>query len=241
MQLIRSKIERPAPEPHIVRNRLVAILEESLWSGLATFVVGRAGTGKSVAALDLADAAGVCTRWYALDASDTDLERFTGYLFAALGLERGPLVESPDPEDLAECLLGELFAEVEAPLLLVVENLHLVYDAPWFGPFFARFLPMLPRNVHLLATTRSLPPVPLWRMRSKQALSVVDEETLAFSEREAVELFARYLLPNTVALRAHRLTRGRAAQLDSIARGLTGPAPFAESHTSLAPILHRTR
>ena len=37
--------------------------------------------------------------------------------------------------------------------------------------------------------SRSKPPTPIWRMRSKQVLNVIDEKLLAFSAAEANEFF----------------------------------------------------
>ena len=236
MQLIRSKIERPSPAPHVVRDRIVATLEQSAWTCLSTLVVGRAGTGKSVAAIDTAARCDRRVAWYTVDASDGDFRRFAHYLFEALDVrKRGsawsllPRLDTTPAEEvapaLAECILIELFDWLDKPSLFVIEDLHLVYDEPWFGPFITRFLPMLPLNVHVLVTARGLPPAPLWRLRSKQALSVVDEETLAFTEEEAVQLFARYGLGQDVARVAARTTRGRAAQLDAVARSLAERQP----------------
>jgi ATP/maltotriose-dependent transcriptional regulator MalT len=65
---------------------------------------------------------------------------------------------------------------------------------------------------------RSLPPTPLWRMRSKQTLCVLEEESLAFTLEEARALYASYGLPCAGADAALRETRGRAATLDARAR-----------------------
>jgi LuxR family maltose regulon positive regulatory protein len=113
-------------------------------------------------------------------------------------------------------------AESEAgdPLLIVIEDLHLVSDSDWLVPFFRRLLPLLPSEVHMLVTSRSLPPAPLWRMRSKQSLVVIDEETLAFTRPEAVALFESYGLNQDQANIALDHTHGRAVALDESARFL---------------------
>jgi ATP/maltotriose-dependent transcriptional regulator MalT len=67
---------------------------------------------------------------------------------------------------------------------------------------------------------RSLPPTPLWRMRSKQTLSVVDESALAFTLAEARRLFASYGLQPSRADAALLETRGRAATLDARVRSI---------------------
>ena len=100
----------------------------------------------------------------------------------------------------------------------------MVYDFEWVVPFFRRLLPLLPPEVHILITSRTMPPAPLWRMRSKQTLSVIEEEALGFTRQEAVELFGSYKLSSEQANLALEHTRGRAAPLARFAVELTGPA-----------------
>jgi ATP/maltotriose-dependent transcriptional regulator MalT len=105
-------------------------------------------------------------------------------------------------------------------LLIVVDDLHLIYDAEWVVPFFRRLLPLLPADAHMLITGRSLPPAPLWRMRSKQMLCVIEEQTLSFTQREAMKLFESYGLTRSQSDIAWRQTHGRALILDAKARSL---------------------
>jgi ATP/maltotriose-dependent transcriptional regulator MalT len=99
-----------------------------------------------------------------------------------------------------------------------VDDLHLLYDAEWIVPFFGRLLPLLPVEAHMILIGRTLPPAPLWRMRSKQTLRVIDEAAMAFTLAEAEELFDSYGSPSKHAAQALAETWGRAAALDQIAR-----------------------
>ncbi len=119
---------------------------------------------------------------------------------------------------LADAFVYELVeGETAGPLLIVIEDLHLVSDSDWLVPFFTRLLPLLPSEVHVLITSRNLPPAPLWRMRSKQSLVVIDESALAFSRAEAIALFESYGLSQEQASIALDHTHGRAAALDDAA------------------------
>ena len=120
-------------------------------------------------------------------------------------------------ELLAEELVFQLAEQKSEPLLIVIEDLHLVYDAEWVVPFFSRLLPLLPPDVHVLITCRSLPPAPLWRLRSKQMLRVVDESELAFTLDETIALFASYGLGEEHARVAWRQTGGRAGSISEFA------------------------
>ena len=57
-------------------------------------------------------------------------------------------------------------------------------------------------------------------MRSKQTLSVIDEDTLAFTREEAIRLFAQYGLSREQACIAVDHSHGRAAGLSQLAATL---------------------
>lgn len=228
VQVIPEKITPPAELPRVSRDRLLTTLGESMEGCNSTIVAARAGTGKTMLATDFARRAGRRVAWYKLDAPDSELSVFLEHLcasiatarpgFGAKTLERLAGEALVDDVPLAvEYLIYELL-ESNEPVLIVIDDLHLVYDAEWMVPFFRRWLPLLPREVHVMLLGRSLPPTPLWRMRSKQTLCVLDEATLAFTLSEACRLYASYGLPAERAEAALRETRGRASTLDARAR-----------------------
>ncbi len=228
VQVIPEKITPPAELPRVSRERLLRTLSESMEGCNSTIVAGRAGTGKTMLATDFARRSGRRVAWYKLDAPDSELSVFLRHLCASLGRARpgfgektlGRLGAAARTEDVplaVEYLVYELL-ESNEPALVVIDDLHLVYDAEWMVPFFRRWLPLLPPEVHVILMGRSLPPTPLWRMRSKQTLCVLEEETLAFTLEEARALYASYGLPGAGADAALRETRGRAATLDARAR-----------------------
>jgi ATP/maltotriose-dependent transcriptional regulator MalT len=228
VQFIPDKINPPTELPRVARERLFSTLRESLASCSSTIVHGRAGSGKTMLATDFARRAGRAVAWYKLDAPDCELSVFFQYLCASVAARRpgfgqktlervGGQLTAGDVPLLVEYFVYELLESSE-PLLVVVDDLHLIYDAEWMVPFFRRLLPLLPPEVHVLLIGRSLPPTPLWRMRSKQTLCVVDEEALAFTLAEARKLFGSYGLPAAQAEEALLRTRGRASTLDAQAR-----------------------
>ena len=244
VQVIPEKITPPAELPRVSRGRLLGLLAESVEGCNSTIIAARAGTGKTMLATDFARRAGRSVAWYKLDAPDSELAVFLRHLcasveaarpgFGAQLLERLGEDASTDDVPLAvEYLVYELSQSSE-PLLVVVDDLHLVYDAEWVVPFFRRLLPLLPREVHVVLLGRSLPPTPLWRMRSKQTLCVLDEPGLAFTPEEARELYDSYGLPAERAASAQAETRGRAATLDARARR-EAAAEAAEPYTSPRP------
>jgi LuxR family maltose regulon positive regulatory protein len=229
LELITDKIAPPAPKSRVLRPRLLSLLEKSMATGTSTIICGRASTGKTSLALDFAQKCGRPLAWYKIDAPDADPRVFFNYLISSIQECRPefgirslvPLIEAAGLDHmawLADALVYQLAeSDKTEPLLIVIEDLHLVSDCDWLVPFFTRLLPLLPSEVHLLITSRNLPPAPLWRMRSKQSLVVIDEEALAFTRAEAISLFESYGLSCDQASIALDHTHGRAGALDESA------------------------
>lgn len=211
----------------------MGLLEQSLISCTASIISGRAGTGKTFLASDFAEKCDRRVTWYKVDAPDGEIPIFFQYLVASIQRERpafgtatlAQLANTATLEDisaLAETLAYELAEGEDNSLVIVIEDLHLIYDFEWVIPFFRRLLPLLPLEVHILITSRTMPTAPFWRMRSKQTLSVIEEETLAFTRQEAMELFESQALSSEQANIALDHTRGRAAALARFAANLSG-------------------
>ena len=208
------------------------MLGEGLDSCTSTIITGRAGTGKTLLATDFARGCGRRVAWYTVEAPDCELSVFFRYLTESVRRQRpgfgrevlASFAGSTGYEDipaLAEAFIYELQECGGEPLLLVIDDLHLIYDAEWIVPFFRRLLPLLPTEAHMLIIGRSLPPTPVWRMRSKQTLCLVEEAALSFTTHEAEDLFAGYGLSGRDARRALEQTGGRAAALDASARRMS--------------------
>jgi LuxR family maltose regulon positive regulatory protein len=225
MQLILEKITEPSPTTPVARPRLEALLRHNLDSYSCTVISGRAGSGKTTLASDFARNCRRPVAWYKVDAPDGEISVFFDYLAASIGQQRpnfdeksiralAAYAKADDIPLLSERLVFELIeGRDDKPLLIVIEDLHLVGDTEWLVPFLERFLRLTPPDVHILITGRTLPPAPLWRMRSKQTLTVVDEATLAFTREEAVALFETYGLTRQQAYMAFDRTNGRAGSL----------------------------
>ena len=238
MKLIASKLTIPTETPRVCRQGLLDTLRENLESCHATVINGRAGTGKTMLAIDFVRRYVRRAAWYKVDAPDMSLPVFLEYLVASVacvrpgfgrqtlerqaqsfgsgGIGRAGVGVEPDVTGLAEAFVYDLERLAE-PLVLVIDDLHLIYDADWVIPFFHRLLLLIPTNVHMLVLGRGLPPAPMWRLRSKQRLFVVTEQMLAFTQTEAEELFSGYGLGSEEASSALKRTGGRAADLHAAA------------------------
>ena len=228
-QLIFDKISVPAELPTISRPRLLNRLKASLTACNMTIINGRAGTGKTLLAADFARCCGRRIVWYKIDASDSDPKVFADYFVNGIRRHRSGFTEKWDSgylqnlsaeemKNLALALVYELSERAGEPLLIVVDDLHLIYDAQWVVPFFSRLAPLLPADTHLLILGRILPPAPLWRMRSKQTLSIIDETSLGFTLEETKHLLKNYGLGESCAKDFFQMSRGRASKLDELVK-----------------------
>src|SRR5690606_16032256 len=97
--------------------------------------------------------------------------------------------------------------------LVVLDDLHKIFDTAWFGDLITRIPAAVPAGTHVILISRTRPPGPFWRMRSKQVVNVIDENLLAFTREEAARLFKAFGRSQRSAAEAHRESFGRAETL----------------------------
>ena len=225
VHILNEKLEIPHCAGLIERPRLIKKLERSLGQFAATLVSGRAGTGKTSIAAAYARTR-KRTAWFTVESSDVDWNVFASYLAASVLRVAGsrkavtdslPAITNSSPAAMAIFLLN-IFSEVETAEkdhrpLLVLDGIHHLFDADWFGGFFNILQPSLSETADLLLLCRSKPPNPLWRLRSKQQLDVIDEKTLAFDRDETILLLEQVGRSQAEAARIHAETFGRVSKL----------------------------
>jgi len=97
--------------------------------------------------------------------------------------------------------------------LIVLDDVHNIFDADWFAEFFVSLLYSLTPEMHLVLLSRTKPPQPLWRVRSKQVLGVIDEKLLAFNLDETNEFFKKCGVSQKQSAAAHKKSFGRISRL----------------------------
>jgi LuxR family maltose regulon positive regulatory protein len=197
--LLTTKLYIPPTRPEIVpRPRLIEHLQAGLRRKL-TLVSAPAGFGKTTL---LSECARLCSQkvaWLSLDKSDNDPTRFWAYVVAALQTTHQNLGEATmamlhstamtpasaalPMESLLTGLINEV-AQVQGPLVLVLDDLHLIVSKEIHdGLYF--LLDNLPPQVHLAVSSRADPPWPLARLRGQGNMIEVRVQDLRFTPDEA--------------------------------------------------------
>jgi LuxR family maltose regulon positive regulatory protein len=199
--LLFDKLRVPAAEQFVERGRLKTLLEKSISQFPATMVSGRAGTGKTALVANFA-AQATNVGWYSVETTDLDWATFSRYLSCCLseaGFKPAKPVDEErySPQNAIASFLVRHFLSAEkrscgSNSLIVLDDVHHIFDAAWFEEFFKLMLYSLPPSAHLILLCRSKPPAPLWRLRSKQVLNVIEEDHLAFTTEETADLLDKY-------------------------------------------------
>jgi len=220
-KLLEEKLRVPLIADALKRPRLDDLLDRSVGQFAATLLCGRAGSGKTVLAATYARKYGHAF-WYSIEPADRGWDIFARYFAAALlGIDGvrtrpygyGTSATRAQITDFLTETLRTAGATNSSPLLLVLDNIHHLYDADWFADFFNQLICSLQPGIHVLMSTRSKPPAPLWRFRSKQMLNVIDEDVLEFTVSESERLLKRRGLPKTLAAKFHTDSCGRISKL----------------------------
>ena len=200
--VLATKLFIPPPRsPGVARPRLIERLHEGLRSGhKLTLICAPAGFGKTTVLSEwIADVRRLDPRigvaWLSLDESDNDISRFLTYLVAALR-SADPGVGADLPESLGvEATLTALLNDVAlAPqrTIFVLDDFQVIEGAP-IRDALAFLLDHLPSNLHVAIGTRSDPPLPLARLRSRGELTELRASDLRFAPPEA-EIFLNQVM-----------------------------------------------
>jgi LuxR family maltose regulon positive regulatory protein len=191
--LLATKLFIPTTRQTTVpRPQLAGRLDASLSHPL-TLVAAPAGFGKTTLVSTWARRQPTPVAWLSLDEGDNDPVRFLGYLVAALQTADpsiGQAVQSalgatnaPPPSAVIAALINDL-SRLDADLLLVLDDLHLVDAAP-IHDALATLVAHQPPQLHLMLVTREDPQLPLARLRARGELVELRGLDLRFTPAEA--------------------------------------------------------
>ena len=186
-----------------------------------TMVAADAGSGKTTLIADFIRNQQRPSVWYQLDHTDADPIVFLTYvaqgiknLEPAFGEAIFRYLSEADeellrfPERAIDLLINEILESVEQPFILVLDDYHHIGRDTIVHKMVDRLLQYSSDLVHLIITTRDLPPLAIMRRRSQSAALMITREDLLFTDDEICELFRKTL---NVELKDEEITeyRGR--------------------------------
>ncbi|MGW1340035.1 LuxR C-terminal-related transcriptional regulator [Kribbella sp. NPDC002412] len=232
--VLATKLFPPAKRPEVVaRPRLADRLDRTLHPGhRLTLVSAPPGFGKTTLLSEWARSQ-EHMGWLSLDEGDNDPARFMAHLSAALsrlGLDLDPdaLTAASTPAALV-AIVNELMERPDHALL-VLDDYHVI-DAPEVHEAMTFLLDHAPDHLHLLVATRTDPPFPLPRLRSRGQLTEVRAADLRFAPTEAAEFLNDAMglqLGEDDVQRLDERTEGWIAGLQLAALSLRGTADRAD-------------
>ncbi|MEN0108421.1 MAG: AAA family ATPase, partial [Pseudomonas sp.] len=196
--LLRSKLQPPqVPADYMPRPHVQAALAANPHARLIV-LSAPAGFGKSTALAAMAQAyasAGNAVAWFSLSPEDDDPSRFFQQLIEALRVAIPGLGDDAlsylqntmrvPAAALMESLLADL-AQREQPLLLVLDDLHLVQDSELLASL-NRLVKLAPAGFVLAIGSRSTPTLNLATWRAKEVLLELGASELRMSKDETRE------------------------------------------------------
>ncbi len=203
---LKTKLLPPrAVSEFLDRPRLTEKLRANLNSPV-TLVAADAGCGKTTLISDFIRETSRQSVWYQLDHTDADPFVFLGYI--AHGIKNfAPqfgenilpyLSEATDelfrfPERAVDLLLNEILETIEQPFILVLDDYHHIGRETVVHKLVDRLLQYSSEMLHLIITTRDLPPLATMRRRSQSAALILTREDLLFTDDEMRGLFKQTL------------------------------------------------
>lgn len=198
----KIKLSVPPVHPHHLRRSRVELLLTGAMEipGSVLLVSAPPGYGKSSLLAGWLRQETVDHAWLTLDSEDDDPGRFTSYLFHALEphltSEGGrPLTAlsggyHPGGAETLAISLSNLLAERAQPLLLVLDDYHVIESAG-VHDILEALLRLQPPQFHLALLTREDPPISLARLRALGRLTEIRMEELSFTGEETAALLER--------------------------------------------------
>ena len=201
-EIIVSKLRRPSGRPGTVRRSL---LIERLARGdprPVVRVVAPAGYGKTTLLAQWAERDGQAFAWVSLDERDNDPKVLLTYVAEALnaiepiGQRVFDALASPDSSvpDAIVPALGFGFSSMTSPVVLVLDNVHVLYDHDcWFA------LSVLADHVRvgsrLVLVGRDALPLRIARLRAGSRILEIGPRDLALTHEEASSLLRNTGVP----------------------------------------------
>ncbi|MDH7488668.1 MAG: hypothetical protein QHH80_04070, partial [Anaerolineae bacterium] len=179
--ILQTKLIPPKPQqPSLYRPRLSDRILGSLRHRV-TLVQAATGYGKSTALAQALVGGKVPLFWYSAAETDADPVVFLLHVVHALRLQlpeiadstlaflrQGPAGGPASWRRAADMLINEIADDLRTESALVIDDFHLVGDAPDIAHIVTRLADYLPPNVHLILSARQRPallPLTRWKVK----------------------------------------------------------------------------
>jgi LuxR family transcriptional regulator, maltose regulon positive regulatory protein len=246
---LRTKLLAPRTAAQLLeRPRLIHRLESNL-NAPVTLVAADAGCGKTTLIGDFVSRQTRPCVWYQLDHTDADPAVFLTYLthgirnispgfgdavFAYLTEAGEELVRCP--ERAVDALINEVLQSIEQPFILVLDDYHHIGTETIVHTMVDRLLQYSTDLIHLMITTRDLPPLAIMRRRARGAALVITRDDLLFTDDEVRQLFRETLgvdLADDEIAEYHDRTHGWATALQLVRQAAEQKMHSGEGGTRL--------
>ena len=181
----------PVRRGAVMRPRLLNCLNDGLTQKL-TLISAPAGSGKTTLLSEWIRHDSLPAAWLSLDNKDNDVARFLTYMIAALqtvepGIGEAALAtlqfpQVPPLDTILTPIINEI-AALEDQIVLVLDDYHLV-DTQAVHDTLIFLLDHLPSQMHLVIATRTDPPLPLARLRTRALMTEIRTDDLRFNQEE---------------------------------------------------------
>ena len=204
--VLRTKIIPPPRHVRtLARPRITYTLLQALEYRLA-ILQAEAGYGKSTALAELVDTVDPFA-WYQVNDEDNDplvflLHLCHAFLHAVPNLPDLPLefletwdgLQGPLPwRGVIDQVINSISVHLDTPILLVLDDAHIVTDAGEVAHIIDRLIGLAPANLHVILSGRPVITLPsLSRWRAQGEVLVVDQSALSFTADEITELFTTH-------------------------------------------------
>lgn len=237
-----TKVRIPTTQATLQRDALLREVIAAMTTKRLTLLAAPAGSGKTtLAAMAVQSIPAVEVAWLSLDREDNDPTTFLIALITSLqtidpsiGQWVVQTLETHAAADfirLMGILVNDLSERVDNPLLVVLDDLHLLTE-PTVCAGLNYLLEWMPPHLHLLATTRYDPPLALAKVRARGQLAEFRLAHLLFTAEETAHLLNTELslaLPASDIAHIHQRSEGWIAGVRLLALSLGQIAPAKRS------------